>query len=54
MNLGPFSFVAAAVIAAVGDLTCQLGFTKEDMDWGRFSKFTFLGLVLMAPPLHYW
>ena len=40
----------------LGDFLCQtfLGDKDSSYDWARSFKFTFLGLVLVGPALHFW
>uniref|UniRef100_A0A803LT87 Uncharacterized protein n=1 Tax=Chenopodium quinoa TaxID=63459 RepID=A0A803LT87_CHEQI len=47
--------VTSALLNFVGDLICQLAIDKVPTpDYKRTSMFTFLGLVLVGPTLHYW
>uniref|UniRef100_A0A803LZV1 Uncharacterized protein n=2 Tax=Chenopodium quinoa TaxID=63459 RepID=A0A803LZV1_CHEQI len=47
--------VTSALLNFVGDLICQLAIDKVPTpDYKRTFMFTFLGLVLVGPTLHYW
>ncbi|KAL4855073.1 PXMP2/4 family protein 2 [Chlorella vulgaris] len=47
--------LTAALLNGLGDAIAQKKFEKtETFDWKRFGIFTFLGLVLIGPALHYW
>ncbi|XP_021853120.1 protein sym-1 [Spinacia oleracea] len=47
--------VTSALLNLVGDLICQLAIDKvASPDYKRTFTFTFLGLVLVGPTLHYW
>lgn len=47
--------ITAAVLSAVGNLICQVLIEKkEDIDLRRFSIFTGLGFIWVAPCLHFW
>jgi hypothetical protein len=43
------------VLSAIGNLICQVFIEKkEDLDWRRINTFTLLGLLWVAPCLHFW
>ncbi|KAK9725933.1 hypothetical protein RND81_05G178500 [Saponaria officinalis] len=47
--------VTSALLTLVGDLICQLVIDKvPTLDYKRTFTFTFLGLALVGPTLHYW
>jgi protein Mpv17 len=47
--------VTAALLNLVGDLICQLTINKtSSLDKKRTLTFTFLGLGLVGPTLHFW
>lgn len=47
--------VTTAILSAVGNLICQILIEKkEDIDLRRFSIFTGLGFIWVAPCLHFW
>lgn len=47
--------VTSAILTFVGDLTCQLAIDQvPSLDLKRIFLFTFLGLVLVGPTLHFW
>ncbi|XP_024968886.1 protein sym-1 [Cynara cardunculus var. scolymus] len=47
--------VTSALLTFVGDLICQVVIDKApSVDLKRVSLFTFLGLVLVGPTLHFW
>lgn len=47
--------VTSALLNLVGDLICQLLIDKvPSLDLKRMFLFTFLGLALVAPTLHFW
>eukprot|EP00249_Psilotum_nudum_P001738 c14386_g1_i1 orf=130-1071(+) len=47
--------VTAALITFFGDLFCQLAIEKScKVDTKRIALFTLLGLILVAPTLHFW
>ncbi|XP_010520630.1 PREDICTED: protein sym-1, partial [Tarenaya hassleriana] len=47
--------VTSAILNLVGDLICQLAIDKvSSLDTKRMLLFTFLGLVLVGPTLHFW
>jgi hypothetical protein len=47
--------VTTALLSAVGNLICQFAVEgKSELDWKRFNTFTALGLVWVAPCLHFW
>ncbi|XP_042418792.1 protein sym-1-like [Zingiber officinale] len=47
--------ITSALLTLVGDLICQLLIDQVlKLDWKRTIVFTFLGLVLVGPTLHFW
>lgn len=48
--------ITGGVLNALGDLIAQAFFTPDANGWDavRTLKFTFLGVVLVAPALHFW
>lgn len=47
--------VTSAILTFVGDLICQLMIDEvPSLDLKRIFTFTFLGLVLVGPTLHFW
>jgi len=48
--------VTAAVLNALGDIIAQLIFCEdgENFDYKRLGIFSFLGLALIGPALHFW
>ncbi|KFK26211.1 hypothetical protein AALP_AA8G217100 [Arabis alpina] len=47
--------VTSALLTLIGDLICQLTIDKtSSLDKKRTLTFTFLGLVLVGPALHFW
>lgn len=47
--------VTSAFLTLIGDLICQLLIDKvPSFDYKRTFMFTFLGLVLVGPTLHFW
>lgn len=47
--------VTSALLTFVGDLICQVVIDRvPSLDLKRVSLFTFLGLVLVGPTLHFW
>ncbi|KAL4557356.1 hypothetical protein LXL04_035532 [Taraxacum kok-saghyz] len=47
--------VTSALLTFVGDLICQVVIDQvPSLDLKRVSLFTFLGLVLVGPTLHFW
>lgn len=47
--------VTSALLTFVGDIICQVLIDKvPSLDLKRVSLFTFLGLVLVGPTLHFW
>ncbi|VVB17086.1 unnamed protein product [Arabis nemorensis] len=47
--------VTSAILTLIGDLICQLTINKtSSLDKKRTLTFTFLGLVLVGPALHFW
>ncbi|KAI3757100.1 hypothetical protein L6452_04633 [Arctium lappa] len=47
--------VTSALLTLVGDLICQVVIDQvPSLDLKRVSLFTFLGLVLVGPTLHFW
>lgn len=50
--------VSSAVVAFGGDIMCQSYVEKREvnqpLDYGRATRFTIFGGVMVAPILHYW
>mmetsp|Transcript_8102 Transcript_8102/g.15033 ORF Transcript_8102/g.15033 Transcript_8102/m.15033 type:complete len:244 (+) Transcript_8102:121-852(+) len=47
--------ITSAIIGGFGDILCQKAVEKrENIDFQRNAKFTFLGLVMVGPILHNW
>ncbi|CAI9102886.1 OLC1v1001252C1 [Oldenlandia corymbosa var. corymbosa] len=47
--------ITSALLTFIGDLTCQLAVDQvPSLDWKRTFLFTFLGMALVGPTLHYW
>ncbi|XP_050205645.1 protein sym-1 [Mercurialis annua] len=47
--------LTAAVLTLIGDVVCQLAIDEvESLDIKRMFLFTFLGLALVGPTLHFW
>ncbi|XP_031121754.1 protein Mpv17-like [Ipomoea triloba] len=47
--------ITSAILTCVGDLICQLWIdAAPSLDGKRTFLFTFLGLVLVGPTLHFW
>ncbi|XP_015577569.2 protein sym-1 [Ricinus communis] len=47
--------LTAAVLTLIGDLVCQLVIDQvQSLDIKRTFLFTFLGLILVGPTLHFW
>ncbi|XP_057545069.1 protein sym-1-like [Amaranthus tricolor] len=47
--------VTSALLNLIGDVICQLVIDKvPSLDYKRTCTFTFLGLALVGPTLHYW
>ncbi|XP_074320613.1 protein sym-1 [Silene latifolia] len=47
--------VTSALLTLIGDLICQVVIDKAPtLDYKRTFVFTFLGLALVGPTLHYW
>ncbi|KAJ0694812.1 hypothetical protein HanPI659440_Chr15g0613081 [Helianthus annuus] len=47
--------VTSALLTFVGDLTCQVLIDQvPSLDLKRVSLFTFLGMALVGPTLHFW
>ncbi|MQM17572.1 hypothetical protein Taro_050545, partial [Colocasia esculenta] len=57
LNRYPVSMksITSALLTLVGDLICQLMIDNvPELDLKRIFVFTFLGLVLVGPTLHFW
>ncbi|PWA96298.1 mpv17/PMP22 [Artemisia annua] len=47
--------ITSALLTFVGDLICQIVIDKKQSpDFKRVSIFTFLGMALVGPTLHFW
>jgi uncharacterized membrane protein YgcG len=47
--------LTTAFLSAIGNLICQVFVEKKsDLDWRRINTFTLLGLLWVAPCLHFW
>ncbi|KAL8129297.1 hypothetical protein V2J09_018452 [Rumex salicifolius] len=47
--------ITSAILTCIGDLICQLVVDKvPSVDYRRTFIFSFLGLVLVGPSLHFW
>ncbi|WIA15471.1 hypothetical protein OEZ85_002111 [Tetradesmus obliquus] len=49
--------LTTAFLSAIGNLICQVFIEKQDidkLDWKRINTFTLLGLLWVAPCLHFW
>lgn len=59
--------ITAGVLSFIADAICQKGFgntpnegnkedtkVKKELDFSRIGKFTFLGVALVGPLLHFW
>ncbi|KAD4584058.1 hypothetical protein E3N88_21659 [Mikania micrantha] len=47
--------ITSALLTFIGDLICQVLIDKvPSLDLKRVSLFTFLGMVLVGPTLHFW
>lgn len=47
--------ITSACLTLIGDVVCQFVIDKvQSLDYKRTFMFTFLGLVLVGPTLHFW
>ncbi|PNH06252.1 PXMP2/4 family protein 2 [Tetrabaena socialis] len=46
--------VTCGLLNALGDIFCQLFIDGGALDWKRTATFTFMGVALVGPTLHYW
>jgi hypothetical protein len=47
--------ITTAILSAIGNVICQVFIEKKsDLDWRRINTFTVLGLLWVAPCLHFW
>eukprot|EP00882_Tetradesmus_deserticola_P002924 GHRQ01003107.1.p1 GENE.GHRQ01003107.1~~GHRQ01003107.1.p1 ORF type:complete len:333 (+),score=75.77 GHRQ01003107.1:397-1395(+) len=47
--------ITTAILSAIGNVICQVFVEKKsDLDWRRINTFTVLGLLWVAPCLHFW
>ncbi|QDZ19434.1 Mpv17/PMP22 family protein [Chloropicon primus] len=50
----PMKLATTAFLNFAGDLICQLTLEDGPFNYRRSATFTFLGLALVAPALHFW